>query len=79
MAKKPSAGDALQELKSALKAKELGRLYFFHGEETFLLHHYLGQIKKLLLDPLTESFNYHRRTTRTSISGILPMRWRICP
>ena len=32
----------------------------FHGEELFLLEHYLGQVKKLLLDPLTESFNYHR-------------------
>ena len=25
-----------------------------------MLEHYLGQVKKLLLDPLTESFNYHR-------------------
>lgn len=60
MAKKPSQSNELQELKAALKNKDLGRLYFFHGEETFLLHHYLGQIKKQLLYPLTESFNYHR-------------------
>ena len=59
MAKKPSGGE-LQTLKQSLKNKDLGRLYIFHGEETFLLHHYLGQIKKQLLDPLTESFNYHR-------------------
>ena len=65
MAKKQSEGNALQELKNALKAKSLGRLYFFHGEETFLLNHYLGQIKKQLLDPLTESFNYHRLTNET--------------
>ena len=65
MAKKQSEGNALQELKNALKAKTLGRLYFFHGEETFLLNHYLGQIKKQLLDPLTESFNYHRLTNET--------------
>ena len=32
----------------------------FYGEELFLLEHYLGQVKKLLLDPLTESFNFHR-------------------
>lgn len=59
------AGKALQELKAELKQKTAGRLYFFHGEETFLLHHYLGQMKKLLLDELTESFNYHRLTGET--------------
>ena len=65
MAKKAAAGNGLQELKQELKRKELGRLYFFHGEEVFLLHHYLGQMKKLLLDPLTESFNYHRLNNET--------------
>ena len=49
----------------ALKQKSLGRLYFFHGEETFLLHHYLDQMKKTVLDPLTESFNYHRLNSET--------------
>ena len=65
MARKPSQGNALQELKTALKNKELGRLYFFHGEETFLLNHYLVQMKKQLLDPLTESFNFHRLNNET--------------
>ena len=46
MARKNETANALQELKSALKNKQLERLYFFHGEETFLLNHYLGQIKK---------------------------------
>ena len=64
MAKKEEA-NILQELKRDLKAKELGRLYFFYGEETFLLNHYLGQVKKLLLDPLTESFNFHRMNNET--------------
>lgn len=65
MAKKQEPGTALQELKQQLKNKDLGRLYFFHGEETFLLQHYLGQIRKQLLDPLTESFNYHRLNNET--------------
>lgn len=65
MAKKAAPGNALQELKTALKNKSLGRLYFFHGEETFLLNHYLGQMKKQLLDPLTESFNFHRLNNET--------------
>ena len=65
MAKKPIQTNALQELKAAIKAKEPGRLYFFHGEETFLLHHYLEQLKKLLLDELTESFNFHKLNNET--------------
>ncbi len=62
MAKQDST---LQELKSAIKAKQPGRLYFFHGEEGFLLSHYLEQLRKLLLDELTESFNYHRLNSET--------------
>jgi len=65
MAKKPVENNNLQELKAALKAKELGRLYIFHGEEIFLLNHYFEQIKKLLLDDLTESFNFHKLNNET--------------
>ena len=65
MAKKQPAANGLQELKLSLKNKDLGRLYMFHGEETFLLNHYLGQMRKILLDPLTESFNYHRLNNET--------------
>ena len=59
MAKKPVSNE-LQTLKTALKEKSLERLYIFHGEETFLLNHYLNQVKKILLDELTESFNFTR-------------------
>ena len=65
MAKKEDKQASLQMLKQQLKAKELGRLYVFHGEETFLLHHYLGLMKKQLLDPVTESFNFHRMNNET--------------
>lgn len=65
MAKKAAPGNGFQELKADLKQKKPGRLYIFHGEETFLMHHYLGQLQKLLLDPLTESFNYHRLGSET--------------
>ena len=63
--KKNTGDDGLARLKADLKAKEPGRLYFFHGEEIFLLNHYLGQLKKQLVDELTESFNYHRFTSET--------------
>lgn len=62
MAKKPLAEGTFQELKSSLRNNTIDRLYFFFGEETFLMSYYLDAIKKKLLDPLTESFNYHRFT-----------------
>lgn len=52
-------------LKQQIKERRPERIYIFHGEETFLLHHYLGQLKKLLIDELTESFNYHKLTQET--------------
>lgn len=60
MAKRDERPNGLAMLKQHIKAKEADRLYIFHGEEVFLLKHYLGQLRKLLLDELTESFNFHR-------------------
>lgn len=65
MAKVNSAPDELSRLKAAIKAERLERLYFFHGEEGFLLHHYLEQMKKKTLEELTVDFNYHRFTQET--------------
>lgn len=63
MAKKQLPDTGFQELKAAIRNKEIGRLYFFYGEETFLMNYYLESIKKQLLDPVTESFNFHRFNT----------------
>ena len=60
MAKKQIDENSLQDLKSQIRNKEIGRLYVFHGDEKFLLHHYFGQIRKQILDELTESFNFHK-------------------
>ena len=62
MAKQSDSPNQLQLLKQALREKRTDRLYIFYGEEAFLLRHYLGQLKKLLIDELTESFNYHKLT-----------------
>ncbi len=51
---------AVQRLKADIKAGTPGRLYIFHGEEMFLLRHYVGQLKRQLVDDLTESFNFTR-------------------
>lgn len=60
MAYKQEKSGSMQELKTAIKEKCPERLYIFHGEEVFLMNHYLQQLKKLLIDDLTESFNFHR-------------------
>ena len=57
--------DSLQELKTAIRSGAPANLYIFHGEEVFLLHHYFEQLKKLILDELTESFNFHKLNNET--------------
>ena len=65
MAKQKKDTSTFDVLKAAIRAKNIGTLYFFHGEEQFLLDHYLEAMKKQVLDELTESFNYHRLTDET--------------
>ena len=61
MAKKDAQDNAaFQAVKQAIRNRTPERLYIFHGEEVFLLHHYLDQLRKKIVDELTESFNYHR-------------------
>ena len=60
MAKQIKEIDELQQLKKSIREKTPENLYFFHGDETFLMHHYLNELRKILVDELTESFNYHR-------------------
>ena len=65
MAKYAEKTDDLQVLKTAIRSGAPDRLYIFHGEEVFLLNHYLEQLKKVLLDDLTESFNSHKLNNET--------------
>ena len=57
--------DEFARLKTAIKNKALERLYFFHGEEVFLLHHYLDQMERKTIDELTWDFNFHRFNQET--------------
>lgn len=65
MAKNQDKPNSIQLLKTSIRQKQADRLYFFHGEETFLLHHYFQQLKKILTDELTESFNFHKLNNET--------------
>ena len=49
----------MKALKQDLKNDTVGRLYVFHGEETYLRDYYLGEVKKKLLPDGLESFNLH--------------------
>ena len=71
MAKEPETVNNLPRLKAALRQKQPEQLYVFYGEEIFLLNYYLGQLKKLLIDDLTESFNYHKLTKETFSASAL--------
>lgn len=62
MAKNQEPTNDIQKLKTAIRERRLDNLYIFYGEESFLLHHYLGQMKKQLIDPVTESFNFNKLT-----------------
>ena len=65
MAKYTEQESLLPQLKESIRQGKPDRLYFFYGEEVFLLEHYLKQLKKLLIEPVTESFNYHKLTPET--------------
>ncbi len=65
MAKANNAADGLSLLKTAIRTKHLERLYIFHGEEVFLLRHYLEQMREKTIDALTRDFNDHRFTQET--------------
>lgn len=65
MAKETAQPNSLQALKDEIRKAEPARLYFFYGEEMFLLQHYLKQLYKTIIDPVTESFNFHKLTVET--------------
>ena len=56
--KAKSDQSSLKTLKAELKAKELRRLYVFHGEEAYLRDYYLDRVRELLLPPGLEAFNF---------------------
>ena len=65
MARKQEPNQGLQELKAALSRKETCGAYVFYGEEVFLMHYYLDRLKKLAVDEVTESFNFHELNPET--------------
>lgn len=57
--KRKTAGSGFTDFKAALSAGNLGCVYIFHGEESYLREFYLSEMKKHLAGGF-ESFNYHK-------------------
>ncbi len=60
--KKQADDSAYQVLRRDLAQGEVGNLYIFHGEETYLRDYYLGKMKKALLTGGLDDFNFHPLT-----------------
>lgn len=58
--KTPKSNAAFQKLKADLSAGTPGCAYIFYGEESYLREYYLGDLRKKLIPPGFEEFNYHR-------------------
>lgn len=47
------------ELKKQISSGEFANAYFIYGDENYLKQHYVNQLKKKLVSPEFEGFNYH--------------------
>ena len=59
---KKEAPDGYHRFKEDLRSGAFSRMYVFFGEESYLVNSCRKALKKKLVDPLTEDFNYHRFT-----------------
>ena len=60
MAEKKQQSSGYQKLKNDLKEGNVGQIYVFHGEESYLREYYLGELKKKLVPEGFEEFNFHK-------------------
>jgi len=65
MAKKKTDNSAYISLKKEISENNPRNLYIFHGEERYLLEHYLGQLRKVVLSEGMEEFNHKRFDGKT--------------
>ena len=61
-----------QELKQQIKSGNFSNAYFIYGEESYLKEYYVYQLKKKIVEPAFEDFNFHSFNGRdSSIDDIL--------
>ena len=64
MAEKKTPNKGYQQLKAELAEENIGQIYIFHGEESYLREYYLGELKKKLVPAGFEEFNFHKLSGR---------------
>lgn len=77
--KKAADNAPVKALKRDLKNGTMGRLYVFHGEETYLRDYYLGELKKKLLPTGLEEFNLHTIAGKELTPQLLEQRLDCLP
>lgn len=78
--KAPKSNAAYQKLQKDIKAGNPGPAYIFYGEETYLRQRALEDLRKTLIPPGAEAFNFHKlegqglsADTLTEVSEAMPM------
>ena len=69
--KKKQSDDSYRILTDDLKAGRAERLYFFHGEEPYLMERSLEQLRRLLIPEGAGAFNHHRFEGRSVTPQLL--------
>lgn len=60
------------QIKAQIKSGSFSNAYLIYGEESYLKEHYISQLKKKIVDPAFESFNFHQFEGKdTSLDDIL--------
>lgn len=60
------------QLREQIKSGNFSNAYLIYGEESYLKEHYISLLKKKLVDPVFESFNFHKFEGRdTALDDIL--------
>jgi DNA polymerase-3 subunit delta len=52
--------DGMKTLQNQIKSGHIGKLYVFHGPESYLREHYVKALKTALVAPAMEAFNFER-------------------
>lgn len=61
-----------RELKQQIKSGDFSNAYLIYGEESYLKEHYVNQLKKKIVEPAFEDFNFHSFNGReSSVEDIL--------
>lgn len=61
-----------KEFKEQIKSGNYANAYLIYGEESYLKNHYISLMKKNIVDPVFESFNFHKFEGKdTSLDDIL--------